>query len=185
MPEIIINLTSRTLFFYKDKSRFSEYPVAIGKPYSPTPTGIWSITGKILNPGGILGSRWMQLSIPAPDGVYGIHGTNRPESIGNAASLGCIRMHNRHVEEIFPLTPVGTRVEIIKKPLGLPPADPIKGTTNYTVKSGDTLWAIARTFGVSLEAIIEANNIKDPNRLTPGIKLIIPSRNLGRKFFRE
>lgn len=176
MPEIVINLTSRTLFFYKDKIRFTEYPVAIGKPYSPTPTGIWTITGKITNPGGILGTRWMQLSIPAPDGVYGIHGTNRPESIGHAVSLGCIRMHNHHIEEIFPLTPVGTTVEIIKKPVGLQPTDQSTGNTVYRVKSGDTLWAIARMFGVSLEALIEANNIRHPDRLTPGMELVIPSK---------
>lgn len=174
MPEIVINLAQRKLYFYKDKSRFSEYPIAIGKPSSPTPTGLWSITGKILNPGGILGTRWMQLSIPANDGVYGIHGTSQPWSIGKAASLGCIRMHNHHVEEIFPLTPVGTSVEIIKNPVA-GPVNPGTGTASYTVKSGDTLWAIARRFGVSLEALIKANNIRAPDRLTPGMELTIPS----------
>ena len=174
MPEIVINLTQRKLFFYKDKSRFSEYPIAIGKPSSPTPTGLWSITGKIVNPGGILGTRWMQLSIPANDGVYGIHGTSQPWSIGKAVSLGCIRMYNHQIEEIFPLTPVGTKVEIIKKPDIVGAANPGTGAASYTVKSGDTLWAIARRFGVSLEALIRANNIRDPDRLAPGMELVIP-----------
>jgi len=173
----MINLTLRRLFFYKDKSRFTEYPVAIGKPSSPTPTGIWTITGKIVNPGGILGTRWMQLSIPAPDGVYGIHGTSQPWSIGKAVSLGCIRMYNHHIEEIFPLTPVGTRVEIFEKSQTLLPGNPATGTNRYIVKPGDTLWAIARKFGISLEALIETNNIRNPNRLQPGTELIIPARN--------
>ena len=40
---------------------------------------------------------------------YGIHGTNNPSSIGTAASLGCIRMHNHHVEELFPLVSISTQ----------------------------------------------------------------------------
>lgn len=177
MPEILINLTQRKLFFYRDKSRFSEYPVAIGKPSSPTPTGIWSITGKIVNPGGILGSRWMQLSIPAPDGVYGIHGTSQPWSIGKAISLGCIRMYNHHVEEIFPLTPIGTRVEIILRQGLKNQWNIVKGTQGYKVRQGDTLWGIARKFGVTLEALMEANNIRTPHLLVPGMELIIPAGN--------
>lgn len=119
----------------------------------------------------------MQLSIPAPDGVYGIHGTSQPWSIGKAASLGCIRMHNHHIEEIFPLTPVGTRVEIIKTPETAAQGHPDAGTAGYLVKPGDTLWQIARRFGVPLEALIEANNIRNPYSLTPGMKLIIPAKN--------
>lgn len=177
MPEILVNLTQRKLYFYKDKNRFSEYPVAIGKPSSPTPTGTWSITGKIVNPGGILGTRWMQLSIPATDGVYGIHGTNQPWSIGKAVSLGCIRMHNHHVEEIFPLTPIGTKVVITKTDVSESYTTGDKGEISYMVKHGDTLWKIARRFGVSLGALIDANNIRDPDRLEPGMHLIIPAKN--------
>ena len=176
MPEIVINLTYKKLYFYKDKGRFTEYPVAIGKPSSPTPTGTWAITGKIVNPGGILGSRWMQLSIPAPDGLYGIHGTSQPASIGKAISLGCIRMHNWDVEEIFPLTPVGTIVEIIKIPGGLSYKDSGQGPAVYTVKQGDTLWSIAKQFGVRLEALIETNNLRNPDNLKPGMQLTIPGR---------
>lgn len=46
----------------------------------------------------------------------------------------------------------------------------------YTIKSGDTLGAVARKHGVSLQKLLDANNIakKDANRIKIGQKIIIP-----------
>ena len=44
----------------------------------------------------------------------------------------------------------------------------------YVVKSGDTLFAIAERFGVTVNAIIEANDIADPNAIYTGQRLTIP-----------
>jgi LysM repeat protein len=44
----------------------------------------------------------------------------------------------------------------------------------YIVKSGDTLLHVARLFGVSTDAIIQANGLSDPDRLSEGQRLIIP-----------
>lgn len=44
----------------------------------------------------------------------------------------------------------------------------------YTVAQGDTLSSIAQQFGVSTVAIIEANNILDPNNLVVGQAILIP-----------
>ncbi|HHU30892.1 MAG TPA: LysM peptidoglycan-binding domain-containing protein [Firmicutes bacterium] len=44
----------------------------------------------------------------------------------------------------------------------------------YIVRSGDTIWKISRMFGVPMEAIIAANNLKNPDLIFPGQKLIIP-----------
>ncbi len=44
----------------------------------------------------------------------------------------------------------------------------------YTVKEGDTLFAVARTVGVHYDRIAKANAIDDPNNIQPGQKLIIP-----------
>ena len=38
----------------------------------------------------------------------------------------------------------------------------------YTVKKGDTLWAISRRYGVTIEHIVELNNIINPNLIYPG-----------------
>jgi lipoprotein-anchoring transpeptidase ErfK/SrfK len=46
------------------------------------------------------------------DGIVGIHGTNRPSSIGNAASLGCIRLPNEMIARLHAMVPIGTPVEI-------------------------------------------------------------------------
>ena len=44
----------------------------------------------------------------------------------------------------------------------------------YTVAAGDTLGVIAARFGVSVEAIVTANGITDPNRIRVGQVLLIP-----------
>ena len=53
-----------------------------------------------------LGARALYLG----SSLYRIHGSNEPDSIGMAASSGCIRMLNDHVIELYDLVPVGTTV---------------------------------------------------------------------------
>jgi LysM repeat protein len=45
----------------------------------------------------------------------------------------------------------------------------------YTVKKGDTLWEIAKKYGTTVDALAKANNIKNPNLIYAGSKLIIPT----------
>ena len=60
------------------------------------------------------GTRWIGLSVPF--GTYGIHGTNKPWSIGRLESQGCVRMYNRDVEQLYRWVKVGTPVHIIGDP---------------------------------------------------------------------
>ena len=73
----------------------------------------WYTAGAVVSadsPKNVLGTRWMGIT----EKGYGIHGTVKPESIGKQSTEGCIRMHNKDVEELFDLVPVGISVTIIK-----------------------------------------------------------------------
>jgi len=106
---IKINLRQRRLHLYRGEQLYKSYPIAIGKPSTPSPVGSWTIVNKrILDGRLVFGTRWLGLSKPK----YGIHGTNNPSSIGKAVSLGCIRMYNHDVEHIFTMVRIGTPVEI-------------------------------------------------------------------------
>ena len=106
---ITINRVNHTLTLYQDNRVYKVYPVAVGKPTTPTPKGTFRIINKANNPGGPFGARWIGLSSPG----IGIHGTNNPSSIGNSVSHGCIRMQNKDVIELNQLVPIGTTVTII------------------------------------------------------------------------
>ena len=108
---ITINTQTHTLTLFRDNNVYKTYTVAVGKPSSPTPKGTFKIINLAINPGGPFGIRWLGLN--APNGDYGIHGTNDPSSIGKNISNGCIRMFNNQVLELSNLVPIGTVVEII------------------------------------------------------------------------
>jgi lipoprotein-anchoring transpeptidase ErfK/SrfK len=109
--KIVVRVKSRKLDLYRQNKLYKTYPIAVGKPLTPTPKGSFKIINKATNPGGPYGTRWMGLSKPH----IGIHGTNNPASIGKAASKGCIRMHNKDVEELYSLVKIGTRVNIVNE----------------------------------------------------------------------
>lgn len=108
---ILILTKKHALILYKNNKPFKTYKVAVGKPSTPTPKGQFKIANKAVDPKGPFGARWLGLN--APNGDYGIHGTNAPSSIGKNVSNGCIRMYNADVIELFSIVPVGTSVKII------------------------------------------------------------------------
>lgn len=107
---IVINVAKRNLEVYNDNQLYKTYRIAVGKSETPTPIGEWNVVWKDYNWGTGFGTRWMGLNVPW--GIYGIHGTNKPWSIGQFASHGCIRMRNKDVEELFEWIPIGTPVRI-------------------------------------------------------------------------
>jgi lipoprotein-anchoring transpeptidase ErfK/SrfK len=105
---LVLSLNKKQLFLLRNNTVIRNYPIAIGKKETPTPTGHYSIVNKVPEPGGVFGAFWLGLSNPH----YGIHGTNNPSSIGKEISGGCIRMHNKDVKELANLISVGTSVRI-------------------------------------------------------------------------
>ncbi len=53
------------------------------------------------------------------------------------------------------------------------------GVIRYTVKRGDTLYSIARSFGLKPQELQAANGLQDPNLLKEGQVLVIPSAGAG------
>ena len=120
---IEINLASKLLTLYQGDVGIRMYPVAPGKPSSPTPVGRRKVEDMEMNPTWIdpdsntqipsgpdcpLGYRWIGIG-----GNYGIHGTNVASSIGSYASHGCVRMYEADVEDLFAHIVKGIPVDII------------------------------------------------------------------------
>ncbi|MEI2737104.1 MAG: L,D-transpeptidase [Rhodoblastus sp.] len=66
--------------------------------------------GGIENP---LGARALYLFKGAKDTLFRIHGTNEPETIGQAVSSGCIRMLNSDVVDLYRRVAKGARVVVL------------------------------------------------------------------------
>ena len=118
---ILVSIPDRKLAVLESGRVVKVFATAVGTPRTPSPTGTykiavripdptWYAKGKVVGPGKCnqLGTRWLGLSLKG----YGIHGTNRPASIGRPESHGCIRLRNRDVEELFEMVSVGDAVEL-------------------------------------------------------------------------
>ena len=123
--EIVVSIPDRKLALVEDGEVLRVYSVAVGASVSPSPTGEFTIVNRLENPTyyrpGVvvepgddnpLGTRWIGLSLKG----FGIHGTNMPWTIGQAASHGCIRMDRDDLEELFSLVRIGDQVRIVRDP---------------------------------------------------------------------
>jgi len=61
-------------------------------------------------------------------------------------------------------------------PVPIPTPTPVPTSALYFVERGDTLKAIAEEFGITIEELIEINQIEDPNAIRVGQRLIIPKK---------
>lgn len=111
--EVVVRRAGRTV---------ARFRVAVGSPSTPTPTGRFAVTDKLLtnDPGSPYGCCILALSAHQPRTPQGwgggdrvaIHATNLPETIGTAASLGCLRGPADVVRRLVHTVPLGTIVTI-------------------------------------------------------------------------
>jgi hypothetical protein len=119
---IVVSIPDRKLALLEGDRVIKVYNVAVGAPVSPSPSGEFRIVQRLANPtyyhpgvmigpgaNNPLGPRWIGLNVQG----FGIHGTNRPDSIGKNASHGCIRLRNGDIEDLFARVQVGDRVSLV------------------------------------------------------------------------
>jgi lipoprotein-anchoring transpeptidase ErfK/SrfK len=124
-----IVLSQRQVILYRGKTKIKSYPIAVGRPGWETPIGNFQVLNMTKNPtwlhpftgesipGGSpknpLGRYWIGFWTNGTNWI-GFHGTPNPESVGKAASHGCIRMYNNDVQELFEQVSVGTPVTVVQ-----------------------------------------------------------------------
>lgn len=126
---ILIELDLKRLTLYHGTSVLKRYPIASGAWDTPSPIGAFTIVSRFRTEMSGFGTRFLRLNVPW--GIYGIHGTNQPGSIGANASHGCIRLRVADAEALYDLTPNGTRVYVEGGPYG-PLGDSLR-----TLRPGD------------------------------------------------
>lgn len=117
----VVDLSAFTLTVHMHGWYVQEYRIGIGQD-GRTPTGRFTVREKLENPtwynpdGGVveaddpenpLGEYWLGLG----DHI-GIHGTTDPQSIGRAASRGCLHLGDADIREVFELLGTGSEVVI-------------------------------------------------------------------------
>jgi len=127
---IVVNTSERFLYLVQPNNRALRYGIGVGRDgfqwfglkridrkaewpdWTPPPEMIarqpylprWMAGG----PGNPLGARALYIGAT----VYRIHGTNAPETIGQAVSSGCFRLVNDDVVDLYSRVPVGTKVMV-------------------------------------------------------------------------
>jgi lipoprotein-anchoring transpeptidase ErfK/SrfK len=131
--EIVLNLSKRTISLMDGTKVLGSWPVAIGDPATPTPTGRFKVQSKVINPqyqstvsgknnptigpNGPLGDRWIGFHSTARD-QFGIHGTPAAWAWAvqqrAAVTHGCVRMLGPHVRQLFDAVDLGTPVQVVR-----------------------------------------------------------------------
>lgn len=129
---VVISTSQRRLYYVTAPGQAIQYGVGVGRPgfqwggvktvTAKKEWPSWTPPAQMLRrrpdlprymPGGLdnpLGARAMYLG----SSLYRIHGSNEPETIGQAVSSGCFRMHNDDVVDLYNRVKVGARVYVLR-----------------------------------------------------------------------
>lgn len=136
---VVVDTPARRLYYVMGDGRAMRYGIGVGRAglalrgdatvgrkgewpsWTPTDNMIrrdprnrryaGGLPGGLSNP---LGARALYLYRGGRDTMFRIHGTNQPNSIGQAVSSGCVRMLNHDVVDLYERVPVGARVVVIQ-----------------------------------------------------------------------
>lgn len=128
---LVIKTSERKLYYYDSRNNVRVFNIAVGRQGRKW-SGVTSISRKVRNPAWAPppairkdNPKLPAVIGPGPnnplgvavlvlgDGTYGIHGTNRDETIGTDASYGCFRMHNKDILALFDKVEIGTTVTVV------------------------------------------------------------------------
>ncbi len=141
---VVINLPEMRLYLYPDSTtpgqefEIRTWAIGIGDDETPSPVRSFSIRTKEENPTWVVPASILKtmdpprrVVPPGPDnplgayrmrlsyGLYSIHGTDSPWSIGRLATHGCIRLYPEDIGELYESVRVGTPGEILYQPVKL------------------------------------------------------------------
>lgn len=139
---LVVNIPEMRMYVFPTNARPGElvplrtWAVGIGTEESPSPIGPFTIRSKDANPTWIVPDSILRtmdkprrVVPPGPDnpmgayrlrlshGLYAIHGTNDPWSIGRLTTHGCIRLYPEDLEILYPSVAPGTPGELVYQPV--------------------------------------------------------------------
>jgi lipoprotein-anchoring transpeptidase ErfK/SrfK len=118
---IVVHRGLRRIELFRGSRRLLRAKVAVGAPGRETPLGEFYVTARFVPDDPFLGafaletSAYSRLTEWPGGGKVGIHGTSRPDLLGQAVSHGCIRVSNQTALALKRLAPLGTPISIVAR----------------------------------------------------------------------
>lgn len=120
--QITIVQHRHTATLWNDGTKVRSYPVAIGKPATPSPDGLFFVNAIIDNRAGNQAYGSWVLGLSAFSDAYqtfnggnaaiAMHGTDEDSTVGTTASHGCFRMHDADATQLAHTVTLGTPVYV-------------------------------------------------------------------------
>lgn len=193
---LLINIPECRMYVFNNRQITGVYPVCIGLVTWQTPVGEFSVINKVEDPAWYmppeiaerenvkreiipagydnpLGDRWIGTSIKHT----GIHGTNRPTSIGKTLSHGCVRLYPENIHKVFEEISIGDAGAFLYEPVKIY-ADEKNILIEvhpdvYSLISDMEALAIKKLRGMNLHDKINPEKLKEQLKTVSGIPVSI------------
>jgi L,D-transpeptidase ErfK/SrfK len=192
---LVINIPEMRVYFYRPGPRtgttiVETFPLGLGRGEYPTPMGVFRIKGKTVNPAwGVPEKIRLEHLRERGDGrafikggdpdnplgkyrfeldrtLYRIHGTNFPWGIGRLVSHGCAQLYPEDIAHLFPLVPIGTRVEFVYQPVKVGRRD---GAT-WVEAHRDVYRRVGRSYDLAIAALQKQGLSADSIRVRDAVR---------------